>query len=448
MTDRAVPATAAPSPPDRVLARMMALHPKVIDLVLDRVWRLLAALDHPERRLPPVVHVAGTNGKGSLVAILRAMLEAAGQRVHVYTSPHLVRFAERIRLGAWGGGRLIDDAALVALLEECERANGGQPITFFEITTCAALLAFAREPADVVLLETGLGGRLDATNVVERPALTVITPVSMDHEHYLGDTLAAIAGEKAGILKAGVPCVAAEQTPEAAAVLVRRAAQLGASLTLGGRDWLWKKAGDGFEVAGAGWPAPALVGAHQTANAALAVMAARALTPGLRPDAAAMRAGLAGVIWPGRLHRLDPGRLTARLPPGWDLWLDGGHNPAAGRALADAVAVWDDRPLHLIVGMLDTKDQSGFLAPLLARAASLRVVPVPGTQAGVPPSLLAGRARTVAPAGVAVHERASVSEALSALAAATDDPAPGRVLVCGSLYLAGAVLRENGTPPV
>lgn len=424
----------------------MALHPKVIDLVLDRVWRLLAALDHPERRLPPVVHVAGTNGKGSLVAILRAMLEAAGQRVHVYTSPHLVRFAERIRLGAPGGGRLIDDATLVALLEECERANDGQPITFFEITTCAALLAFAREPADVVLLETGLGGRLDATNVVERPALTVITPVSMDHEQYLGDTLAAIAGEKAGILKPGVPCVAAEQAPEAAAVLVRRATQLGAPLSLGGRDWLWERAGDGFEVAGAGWPAPALVGAHQTANAALAVVAARTLTPGLRPDAAAMRAGLAGVTWPGRLHRLDPGRLTACLPAGWDLWLDGGHNPAAGRALADAAAAWDDRPLHLIVGMLDTKDQPGFLAPLLARAVSLQVVPVPGTTAGVPPPVLAGRARTVAPAGVAVHERASVSEAMLALAATADGP--GRVLVCGSLYLAGDVLRENGTPPV
>jgi len=425
---------------------MMALHPKVIDLVLDRVWRLLAALDHPERRLPPVVHVAGTNGKGSLVAILRAMLEAAGHRVHVYTSPHLVRFAERVRLGAPGGGRLIDDEALVALLEECERANNDQPITFFEITTCAALLAFARAPADVVLLETGLGGRLDATNVVERPALTVITPVSLDHQQYLGDTLASIAGEKAGILKPGVPCVAAAQAPEAAAVLMRRAAQVGAPLSLGGRDWHWDDAGDALRVAGAVWPTPALVGAHQRANAALGVMAARALPPGLRPDDHAMRAGLAGVTWPGRLHRLETGTLTACLPPGWALWLDGGHNPAAGHALADVAASWGDQPLHLIVGMLDTKDQGGFLAPLLARAASLSVVSVPDTPTGVPPRVLADRARTVAPPGVAVQERDDVTQALGVLAETAEGPA--RVLVCGSLYLVGAVLRDNGTPPV
>nr|WP_184044897.1 folylpolyglutamate synthase/dihydrofolate synthase family protein [Roseospira visakhapatnamensis] len=424
----------------------MTLHPKVIDLVLDRVWRLLADLGHPERRLPPVVHVAGTNGKGSVVAVLRAILEAAGLRVHVYTSPHLVRFAERIRLARAGGGRLIDEDHLAALLEECERTNAGRPITFFEITTCAALLAFARAPADVVLLETGLGGRLDATNVVERPAVTVITPLSMDHQQFLGETLAAIAFEKAGILKPGVPCVAAAQAPDAATVLTRRAAEVGAPLVLGGRDWRWKTAGDGgVHVAGASWPAPALLGVHQRANAALAIQVARALPSGLTPGDAAIRAGLTGVIWPGRLHRLERGALAGRLPAGWDLWLDGGHNPDAGRALAVVLADWDDRPLHLIAGMLDTKDQAGFLAPLLARATSFHAVPVPGTQAGVPPAVLADRARAVAPAGCSVDEEGDVSQALAGIT--TRAARPGRVLVCGSLYLAGAVLGENGTPP-
>ncbi|WP_299439266.1 folylpolyglutamate synthase/dihydrofolate synthase family protein [uncultured Rhodospira sp.] len=428
------------APSDRVLARLMALHPKAIDLVLDRVWRLLARLDHPERRLPPVVHVAGTNGKGSVVALLRAMLEAGGQRVHVYTSPHLVRFAERIRLA----GRLIDEDHLTALLEECERANGPDPITFFEITTCAALLAFAREPADVVLLETGLGGRLDATNVVERPVLTAIAPIALDHQQYLGETLAEIAGEKAGILKPGVPCVAAAQMPDAATVLDQRAAEVGAALSLGGRDWTWAPDAAGrFVTDGESWPAPPLPGEHQRANAALAVRMALALPEALRPAPEAIRTGLARVDWPARLQRLPTGPLVDRLPAAWEVWLDGGHNPAAGAALAAVLEGWGNNPLHLIVGMLDTKDTVGFLRPLVSRAASVHTVPVPGSAAGLPTDVLAERARMAGT--VPVTDHTGVADALDAIAALPGPP--GRVLICGSLYLAGAVLAENGPVP-
>jgi len=431
-------------PSDRVLARLMQLHPKVIDLVLDRVWRLLARLDHPERALPPVIHVAGTNGKGSVVAMMRAMLEAAGLRVHVYTSPHLVRFAERIRLA----GRLIDEDALSDLLKDCEQVNGPDPITFFEITTCAALLAFSRMPADVVLLETGLGGRLDATNVVDRPVLTGITPIAMDHEQYLGDALEKIAFEKAGILKPGVPCVAASQAANAAGVLRARAEAVGAPLDLGGDDWTWRDSPEGgFVLDGTTWPAPPLAGAHQRANAAQAVRMVQALPSGLRPDDEAIRRGLASVSWPARMQPLPSGPLAACLPPGWSLWLDGGHNPAAGAALADAIDTWTPAPLHLIVGMLETKDAGGFLAPLMARAEQVATVPVPDTQAGLTPEALAEVARACGARRLSVCP--SVPAALETLTASagTQSPAAGRVLICGSLYLAGAVLALNGSLP-
>ncbi len=347
---------------DRVLERLGRLHPKLIDLSLGRIERLLAALGNPQDALPPVVHVAGTNGKGSTVATLRACLEAAGYRVHAYTSPHLVRFHERIRLA----GRLIDEDALLALLEECERVNGGTPITYFEITTAAALLAFARNPADIVLLETGLGGRLDATNVIQRPAATAITPISLDHQAFLGDTIAAIAGEKAGILKPGAPAVVAPQPPEAEAVIEARAAGLDAPLLRWRREWRCEAAGDGMRYAGPRWrldlPLPSLAGAHQIVNAGTAIACLEALAEfSLPPEAIA--AGLRHIEWPARLQRLGRGPLVAMLPAGWELWLDGGHNPGAGAVLAAAVALWRDRPLHLIVGMLNTKDAAGFLAP-------------------------------------------------------------------------------------
>jgi dihydrofolate synthase/folylpolyglutamate synthase len=381
--------------------------------------------------------MAGTNGKGSALAFLRAMLEAAGQRVQVYTSPHLVRFHERIRLT----GGLITEPDLVALLEACEAANGEAPITFFEITTAAAFLAFAREPADILLLETGLGGRLDATNVIARPRLTAISPVSVDHVQFLGEGIATIAAEKAGILKPGVPAVIAPQAPEALAVIEARAAELGAPLHRHGREWHVRGRDGGlvFESGGAeqAYPAPVLPGAHQIDNAGLALACADLLDEfGL--DAAARRAGLARAEWPGRLQRLNRGPLAELLPEGWELWLDGGHNAAAGAALARDLECWKPRPLHLVYGMLNTKAAQGFLRPLAPLVETLHAVAIPGE----PASLSAEEAaREAAQAGFRAQAHASVAEALRTIA---KDHAPGRVLICGSLYLAGQVLAENG----
>ena len=418
---------------DAILTRMMALHPKIIDLTLDRVWRLLAALGHPERSLPPVVHIAGTNGKGSTLAMLRAGLEATGARVHAYTSPHLVRFHERIRLA----DSLIDEAALAAVLDECEAANGGAPITYFEITTCAALLAFARTPAEWTLLEVGLGGRLDATNVVETPALCVITPVSMDHQQYLGETLAEIAGEKAGILKRGVTCVVGPQQEPALAVIEARAARVGAPLLVHGQHWhAWEERGRLVfqdEHGLMDLPLPNLPGAHQIDNAGAALAALRALGQGT----AAAEAAVTGAEWPARMQRLRRGPLVDAAPA-VELWLDGGHNPAAGAALAQTLARMPQRPVHLICGMLNTKDVAGFMRPLAGHVAALRAVSVPGEAATLPAAATCAAARA---AGIAAECAENVADALSAIAA--QEPA-ARVVICGSLYLAGKVLAENG----
>jgi dihydrofolate synthase/folylpolyglutamate synthase len=421
-------------PSDRVLQRLTALHPKVIDLSLARIERLLAALGHPERRLPPVIHVAGTNGKGSTVAMIRAGLESAGRRVHVYTSPHLARFHERIRLA----GQLIPEDRLARELARCEDANAGAPITFFEITTAAAFLAMSETPADYTLLEVGLGGRLDATNVVDRPRLTVITPVSVDHQQYLGETLPAIAAEKAGILKHGIGCVVARQDPEALAVIERAAHRKLAPLMVEGQDWqVWEEHGRMAYLDPNGLldlPLPNLVGAHQVQNAGAALAALRAL--GM--DEPACIAAVTRAEWPARLQRLRRGPLAAAAGP-CELWLDGGHNPAAGAALAEALTRLPPRPLHLVAGMLRTKDASGFLRPLAARALSVRAVPIPGEPATLTAEETAAAARE---AGFAAAETAdSVGAGVAGIAAA----APGcRILVCGSLYLAGRVLRENG----
>lgn len=416
---------------DLILERLLRLHPKIIDLTLDRMHRLLALMDAPEQRLPPVIHIAGTNGKGSVTAMLRAGLEGGGARVHAYTSPHLVRFHERIRLA----GTLIAEPALAALLEECETANDGAPITFFEITTVAALLAFARTPAAWTLLEVGLGGRLDATNVVDRPALTVITPVSMDHEQYLGDTLGKIAAEKAGILKPGIRCIVSPQAPEALAVIEARAAEIGAPLSIARRDWRIAAEDDWliFEDAAGrlALPRPALPGAHQVENAGTAVAALRALTAG---DTAA---ALSEAEWPARLQRLTRGPLVDALPDGVELWLDGGHNPAAGAAMA---AHFDDgRPLRLVVGMLDTKEAGAFARPLATVAERAETVEIPRAAAGLPSAVLAER---LTAAGL--EATAAPDIAVAAARAASALPAGGRVLICGSLYLAGHVLATHG----
>jgi dihydrofolate synthase / folylpolyglutamate synthase len=425
---------------DLILARLHQLHPKSIDLSLGRVERLLAALGHPERRLPPVVHVAGTNGKGSTLAMLAAMLQTGGHRVDRYISPHLVRFNERILKD----GAPLDEAALAACLERCERANGGAPITFFEITTAAAFLAFAEAPADWVLLETGLGGRLDATNVVARPRLCLISPVSMDHESYLGDTIGQIAFEKAGILKLGVPAVVGPQRPEALAVIEARAAAVAAPLLVHGRDWAAHERSGRMvlETAALGrieLPRPRLEGVHQIDNAGLAAMAALQLAEA-RLDREAIGRGLREARWPGRLQRLARGPMVEFVPPGTTLWLDGGHNPAAGQVLADSLgAAARERPLHLVLGMLSTKDLGQFLSPLVPLAASVRFVPVPGEALSRDPEASAATAGLL---GARAATAGSALEAVRAIVAA--EPAPYDILICGSLYLAGDVLRGHG----
>ncbi|WP_282169503.1 bifunctional folylpolyglutamate synthase/dihydrofolate synthase [Ruegeria atlantica] len=418
---------------DIILERMMALHPKIIDLTLDRVWRLLTTLDNPQNKLPPVIHIAGTNGKGSTQAMIRAGLEGAGLTAHAYTSPHLARFHERIRLA----GELISEPALTAVLDECYAANGGENITYFEITTCAALLAFARSKADYTLLEVGLGGRLDATNVIHDPAVTVITPVSIDHEQFLGDTLGKIAAEKAGIIKPGVPCIVGPQKDEALEVIEYTAARLGAPLLVHGQHWHVTEENGRLvyqdETGLRDLPLPNLLGAHQYQNAGAALAVLRHLDLG--EDA--YEAAVTKAEWPARMQRLKTGPLVEQAPEA-ELWLDGGHNAAAGLALADLLAKLPARPTHMICGMLNTKDVTGYLAPLAAQAQSLTAVSIPGEVNTLSADDTAEAASRV---GLAASTANSVAEALKKI---TEDDPQVRVLICGSLYLAGNILRENG----
>ena len=437
------------TPIDSILARLLALHPKRIDLSLERVQRLLAALGHPERKLPPVIHVGGTNGKGSTIAFLRAMLEAAGQRVHVYSSPHLVRINERFRLGAVGEGQLVSDEELTAALAECEAANAGAPITVFEIITAAGMLLFARHPADVLLLEVGLGGRLDATNVIDRPLATIVTPISIDHTDFLGDTLEKIATEKAGIFKPGVPALVAAQSREVLAVLERQAARLKAPMKIAGEDWTATEERGRLvfqdEAGLLDLPAPKLYGRHQFENAGLAVAALRAAAP-FKISPAAFEQGMVKAEWPARMQRLAHGRLLELIPAGSELWLDGGHNPDGGRAIAAALADLEERvprPLVLIVGMLSSKDCVGFLRNFTGLARRLIAVPVPGAEKGLSADAVAEAARAI---GLTATSRYGLEDALDSVRKLDLDPPP-RILITGSLYLAGDVLRENGTPP-
>lgn len=418
---------------DAILSRLMALHPKVIDLSLDRMHRLLAALGNPERAIPPVIHIAGTNGKGSTQAMIRAGLEAGGARVHAYTSPHLAQFRERIRLA----GTLIEDDTLADLLAQVEAANDGQPITFFEITTAAAFLAFARTPADYTLLEVGLGGRLDATNVIDAPHLTVITPVSIDHTQYLGETLPLIAAEKAGIIKPRVPVIVGPQDDDALRVIEARAMGLSAPIVAHGQHWMIQPERDGmvFQDDHGLWdlPRPNLIGPHQIQNAGTALAALRALGA---TDAQA-RAAVTQAEWPARMQRLRHGPLVD-LAAGAELWLDGGHNPAGGQALAATLAAMPARPTHLVCGMLNTKDVAGYLRPLADHAASLIAIDIPGEPNTLPATDTAAAARQV---GMTAHVARDAAQAVGDLV--THSPG-ARILICGSLYLAGRILRENG----
>jgi dihydrofolate synthase/folylpolyglutamate synthase len=426
-------------PHDRALERLSQLHPKKIDLSLDRMARLCAALGHPERRLPPVVHVAGTNGKGSTVAFLRAIAEAAGLKVHVFTSPHLVRFAERIRLA----GRLIEDDALAALLDRVEQANAGLPITFFEITAAAALLAFAETPADLLLLEVGLGGRWDATNVVEGVAVSVIAPVDHDHREFLGDSLAGIAAEKAGVLRPGVPAVVAHQQAEALEAIEAEAERVGAPLRLAGRDWdAWAERGRLMFQAGGllhDLPPPGIPGAHQFANAGLAIAAAMALQhPAI--DEAAVAAGIAGAHWPARLQRLTAGPLAEMAAATrTDLWLDGAHNPHGAAALADFVrslAARDGRPVTLVIGLLANKDAKGMFGALAGTGARVTATGFDAPTAARPEDLAAAAREAGLVAEAAPDVTAAVRKALTA-------ERPPHVIIAGSLYLAGEVLAMS-----
>ncbi len=430
-----------------ILERLTTLHPKEIDLSLERVERLMADLGHPERQMAPVIHVAGTNGKGSTTAFMRAMLEAAGKRVHVYTSPHLVRFHERIRLGTATGSAFVDEDELADELIRVETINAGRPITQFEITTAAAFTIFARHPADIVLLEVGLGGRLDATNVIEAPLAAVITPVALDHEKFLGATLTAIAHEKAGILKRGRPGIIGPQTPEALDEIEREGARKRADLFIANRDWVAHPEGGRLvyqdEDGLIDLPAPRLPGRHQYANAGTAVAALR--RAGLKLPVAAYETGLATVEWPARLQSLSGGSIAARLPEA-EIWLDGGHNPAAGHVIAEAMADLEERapkPLVLVTGMLNTKDPIGFFRPFAGLARRVYTVPVPGAPASRTAVELAEAATA---AGLTAEPARDVDAALEAIRGRQFE-APPRVLICGSLYLAGTVLSENGTPP-
>jgi dihydrofolate synthase/folylpolyglutamate synthase len=424
---------------DAILTRLLTLHPKIIDLKLDRMWRILGRLGNPQAQLPPVVYVAGTNGKGSTAAYLRAMLEAAGLRVHSYTSPHLVRFHERIRVA----GELISEPALSALLEECEAANAGEPITFFEITTAAAFLAFSRTPADYLILEVGLGGRLDATNVVDRPKLSIITTIDYDHQQYLGVTLTLIAHEKAGILKRQVPAIVGVQPDEARAEIERVAARAGAPLWIANQDW------QSFEQHGRlvyqdesgllDLPLPSLQGRHQVDNAGNAIAAVRALGDDRIGDHH-IAEGLKSVIWPARMQRLGPGALWTLVPADAELWLDGGHNPSAGRALAQAFSDLNDRhsrPLVLVWGMLNTKDVSSFIGAFAGIAHRAVALNIPDEENAVAAEALAETARGK---GLAAETAASLEDALRQASLTT--PAP-RILICGSLYLAGWALAAH-----
>ncbi|MDO5894006.1 folylpolyglutamate synthase/dihydrofolate synthase family protein [Agrobacterium sp. Azo12] len=434
------------------IEKLMQLHPKGFDLSLERITALLEKLGNPHRRLPPVIHVAGTNGKGSVTAFSRALLEAAGLSVHVHTSPHLVRWHERYRLGVPGGrGRFVEDAVFADALRRVADANGGQKITVFEILTAVTFLLFSEHPADVAIIEVGLGGRFDATNVINSPAVSVIMPISLDHQPYLGDRVELIAAEKAGIMKKGFPVVIGHQQFDAALeVLVGTAERLSCPTTVFGQDY---GAHEEFgrmiyqdEFGLSDLPMPRLPGRHQLANAAAAIRAVKAA--GFEVSERMMEKAMHSVEWPGRLQRLMDGKLFQLAPKGAELWVDGGHNPGAGEVIAEAMAGFEEkqpRPLFIIAGMINTKDPVGYFKAFADIAEYVFTVPIGGTDAAIDPVVLAHAAFD---AGLTAEPSSSIEEALQEIHGRLmlDAPAP-RILIGGSLYLAGNALSANGTLP-
>ena len=436
---------------DAEIEKLMGLHPKGYDLSLDRIRRLLEVLGNPHLKLPPVIHVAGTNGKGSASAFCRALLEAQGLAVHVHTSPHLVRWHERYRIGVKGGpGQIVDDELFADALRRVADANGGKPITVFEILTAVTFILFSEQPADVVVLEVGLGGRFDATNVVEKPAVCIIQPISLDHQAYLGDRVELIAAEKAGIMKRGVPVVIGHQEFDGAKdVLISTAERLGCPLTIFAQDFLaYEEFGrlvyqDEFGLMDL--PLPRLPGRHQIGNAATAIRAVKAAGYPVTEEIA--ENAMLSVEWPGRLQRLTEGRLVERAPQGAEIWLDGGHNPGAGEVIAEAMAAMEERqarPLHLVIGMINTKDPIGFFRAFVDIAHNVYTVPILGSDVGLDPVALA---QSAAEAGLKALPMGSLAQALDAIRERSEGGIPPRIMIGGSLYLAGNVLAENGTIP-
>lgn len=436
---------------EREIEHLMTLHPKGFDLSLDRISRLLDKLDNPQDRMPPVIHIAGTNGKGSCAAFSRALLEAQGYLVHTHTSPHLVNWNERYRLAADGGGRLVDDETFADAISRVAKANDGQKITVFEILTAVGFVLFSEHPADVAIMEVGLGGRFDATNVIRKPAVSIIMPVSLDHEAYLGDRVELIAAEKAGIIKRGCPTVIGAQEYDAALeVLVDTADRLDCPLSVYGQDFL------AFEENGRmvyqdddglmDLTSPRLPGRHQFANAAAAIAGVKAA--GFALSERAIDRAMATVMWPGRMQKLTQGLLTELAPEGSEIWLDGGHNPGAGIVIAEALAEQEEkspRPLFLIAGMINTKDQGGYFHAFKGLVKHVYTVPVNFSESSVPNDELAIRATE---AGLSAEPVSSVASALQLLRETwNENDVPPRILIGGSLYLAGSVLAENGTPP-
>jgi dihydrofolate synthase / folylpolyglutamate synthase len=437
---------------EREIEKLLGLHPKGFDLSLDRITRLLDVLGNPQSRLPPIIHVAGTNGKGSVTAFCRALLEAGGLGVHVHTSPHLVNWHERYRLGVRGGrGQLVDDAVFADALRRVADANGGEKITVFEILTAVTFILFAEHPADAAIVEVGLGGRFDATNVISNPAVSVVMPISLDHQPYLGDRVELIAAEKAGIMKHGLPVVIGHQEYDAALdVLMATAERLHCPTAVYGQDYsAHEEYGrliyqDEFGLADL--PLPRLPGRHQHANAAAAIRAVKAA--GFTVTDAMMEKAMSSVEWPGRLQRLTEGKLIAHAPAASEIWIDGGHNPGAGEVIAEAMAGFEDRqprPLFLIIGMINTKDPVGYFRAFAGLAEKVFCVPIRHSDAMIDPVILANAAYD---AGLVAEPMSSVGEALEAIGQAVSPGAAApRILIGGSLYLVGDVLSDNGTPP-
>lgn len=437
---------------EREINALMALHPKGFDLSLGRITRLLERLGNPHEKLPPVIHIAGTNGKGSTSAFCRAILEAHGLKAHVHTSPHLVNWHERFRIGADGGGHLVDDEVLAEALRRVADANQGEMITVFEILTAVMFVLFSEHPADAALVEVGLGGRFDATNVIAHPAVSVIMSISLDHQAYLGDRVELIAAEKAGIIKTGSPVVIGAQTDDAAReVLVESAERLRCPFSVYGQDFIALEENgrlayqDEDELIDL--PLPRLAGRHQQANAAAAIRALKAA--GFELNEQATAEGLLTVSWPGRLERLTHGSLVEGAMDGTELWIDGGHNPGAGKVIAEAMANLNDResrPLFLITGMINTKDPVGYFEAFAGMARHVFTVPVSDSEAGLDPDFLAD---TADEAGLTAQSAKDVETAIATICQNWDGlERPPRILIGGSLYLLGDVLKANGTPPI